>query len=67
MQPEVERLNRRYFALLREAGITDRRAFQRGLYERFLIGSESCKQWSPWDYAVAINAVEECIANADAA
>lgn len=64
MQPDLDLLNRRYFLLLKQAGITDRRTFQRDLFTRGVVKSESCREWDGADYAVAVHCVEEAIANA---
>lgn len=62
-QPDtvVGRLNRRYFALIREAGIADRRAFQEQLHANQVVDNPSCREWSEVDYGAAINAVREII------
>jgi hypothetical protein len=67
VQLDLDLVNRRYFALIREARISDRRTFQQGLFDRGLIGSVSCRDWEYADYKAGINAVQEVIDNADAA
>lgn len=57
----TQALNRKYFAMLNERGMSDeadRRAFQKRLHESGLVASESCTDWRAFDYQSAIAELE---------